>query len=87
MLNVTDPTQKLVINGIAENGEVKTTLTDGVIVSLLIANKEDSDTAYIFPVSKKSPGYKVYKWSIDENITYSMRNKESFSILKKYFTQ
>lgn len=91
LLNVTDPTQKLVINdtvvGPITGGEVKTTLTDGVIVSLLIANKEDSDTAYIFPVSKKSPGYKVYKWSINENVTYGMRNKESFSILKKYFAQ
>lgn len=89
MLNVTDPTQKLVINDPAQapimQSDIKTTLTDGVIVSLLIANKEDKDTAYIFPNDKKSPGYKVYKWSVNEKTEYAVRNKESFTIIKKYF--
>ena len=88
MLHITDPVQKLVINDTVTGtltGDVKTTSTDGVLVSLLIASKIDSDTTYIFPESKKSPNYKVYKWANWETVSYDIRAKQSCAVLKKYF--
>ncbi len=88
MLNVTDPVGKLVIDDEttgALSGDVKTTVTEGALVSILIGNKEDQDTTYIFPVTKKSPGYKVYEWSSWETVDFTIRSKQSCSILRNYF--
>lgn len=86
MLNFVSPAKKLVVNG-EENGMVKTTLTDGMIFSLCVCNKETRDTEYIFPESKKSAGYKRWNlssWNASE-IEYVCREKESCSEIRKYF--
>ena len=86
MLNFTDPANALVING-QENGALKTTETDGMIFSVLIGSKETKDTAYIFPESKKSVGYKrlnLVPWTASD-ITYTIRDKESTGIIRRYF--
>lgn len=87
MLNFADPSGALVING-ADNGTLKTTTTDGMIFSVLIGNKDNMDTAYIFPESKQSAGYKrveLKPW--DENdIEYALREKQSTVILGRYFS-
>lgn len=87
MLNFADPSGALVING-AENGALKTTATDGMIFSLLIGTKDNMDTAYIFPESKQSAGYKrveLRPWT-ENDIEYALREKQSAVILGRYFS-
>lgn len=87
MLNFTDPAGALVVNG-EENGMLQTTVTDGMIFSLLIGSKDTMDTAYIFPESKQSAGYKrleLQPWTA-KDINYVIRDKESCVIIRRYFT-
>lgn len=85
-LNVTDPSQKIVINNEGEiSGQAKTVSTNGAIVSVLIADRETKDQLYLFPETKQDPSYKTYKWTAWETVSYAMREKESFSIVKKYY--
>ena len=87
MLNFADPANALVISG-QENETLKTTATDGMIVSVLIGDKETMDTAYIFPESKKSAGYKrltLTPWTA-KDVSYGIREKESCGILRRFFT-
>lgn len=87
MLNFADPANALVISG-HENETIKTTATDGLIVSVLIGDKETMDTAYIFPESKKSAGYKrltLTPWTA-KDVSYGIREKESCGILRRFFT-
>lgn len=88
MLNFADPSNNLVVNG-KDGDTLRTTATDGMIFSLLIGNKEDRDTAYIFPQSKTSAGYKRLEpegWSL-EDVSYALREKESCVIIRRYFAQ
>ena len=87
MLNFTDPARGLVINGY-NDGTISTTSTDGIIFSLLVGDKKTMDTAYIFPIDKQAAGYKSLKlseWSA-QDIEYIIRDKESCSIIKRYFS-
>ncbi len=87
-LNVTDPSQKIVINNDGEiSGQAKTVTTNGAVVSVLIADKQTKDQLYLFPETKQEPSYKTYKWATWEKVSYSMREKESFTILKNYFSK
>lgn len=87
MLNFADPSSALVING-QSDGAPRTTATDGMIFSLLIGSKENMDTAYIFPESKTSAGYKrlnLEAWT-EAEVTYALREKESCVMIRRYFT-
>lgn len=87
MLNVTDPSQKVVINNDGKlKNQVKTTQTNGFLISLIIADKSTKDLLYMFPESKKDPGYKTFKWSTWEEVTFEYREKDGFSTLKKYYS-
>ena len=86
LLNVTDPSQKLVINNDGKlSNQVKTTQTNGFLLSLMIADKSTKDLLYMFPEAKKDPGYKTFKWSTWEEVTFEYREKDGFSTLKKYY--
>ena len=86
LLNVTDPSQKLVINNNGKlSNQVKTTQTNGFLLSLMIADKSTKDLLYMFPEAKKDPGYKTFKWSTWEEVTFEYREKDGFSTLKKYY--
>lgn len=85
-LNVTDPSQRIVINNEgALSGQAKTVSTNGAIVSVLIADKQTGDQLYLFPEKKEDPAYKTFKWATWEKVNYTMREKESFAQIKKYF--
>lgn len=86
MLNFTDPSSLLVISGGSKNS-LKTVATDGMIFSVLIGDKSSKDTAYIFPESKQSAGYKIFKLSDwdEEDIEYSFRAKSSCTAIRRYF--
>lgn len=93
LLNITDPSKMLVLNDTRSQKEIdkdafglQTMSTDGIIFSVLIADKGSKDTAYIFPESKKSGGYKTFKWSAWTQPEYVFRQKASFKILQRYFT-
>lgn len=87
LLNVTDPSQKVVINNEGKlDNQVKTTQTNGFLISLMIADKSTKDLLYMFPESKKDPGYKTFKWSTWEEVTFEYREKDGFSTLKKYYS-
>lgn len=86
-LNVTDPSQKVVLNNQGElSGQAKTVSTNGAIVSVLIADKQTGDQLYLFPETKQSPAYKTFKWATWEKVSYTVREKESFTVVKKYFS-
>lgn len=85
-LNVADPSKKLVINDNAFAGErAKTVTTNGVLVSVMIGERKEGDLMYAFPADKHDPGYKVFQWEKWETVKYTLRNKESFDMLKKYY--
>lgn len=92
-LNITDPSKLLVLNDnrsakqIGKDGfGLQTMGSDGIIFSILIADKETKDTAYIFPESKKSGGYKTFKWPSWTKADYVFRQKASYKILQRYFS-
>ena len=86
-LNVADPSKKLVISDpTLDQPQAKTVTTNGALVSVMIGERKEGDLMYAFPVDKHDPGYKVFAWSKWDTVNYSMRNKESFSILKQYFS-
>ena len=87
MLNFTNPSSALVISG-QDGGTLRTTATDGMIFSLLIGSKSTMDTAYIFPESKQSAGYKrleISGWK-REDVRYALREKASAGIIGRYFS-
>lgn len=85
-LNVTEPSGKIVINNEGEIADqAKTVSTNGAIVSILIADKQSKDQLYLFPETKQDPAYKTYKWASWEKVSYIIREKESFTLIKNYF--
>ncbi|MCR5652497.1 MAG: hypothetical protein K6F88_01710 [Ruminococcus sp.] len=86
-LNVADPSKKLVINDTEKNSEsMKTASTNGVLASVMIGERKTGDLLYGFPEDKHSPGYKVFNWRTWEEVDYELREKDSFIILKNYYT-
>lgn len=86
-LNVTDPSQRIVLNNAgAIEGQAKTVSTNGAVVSVLIADKQTGDQLYLFPETKQSPAYKTFKWAVWDTANYTLREKESFVQVKNYFT-
>ena len=87
-LNIADPAQKLVINDANPKGaRFKTASTNGVLPSFMIGQRKSGDLAYGFPKSKHDPGYKVFKWSTWEKVDSELREKNSFTILKNFYTE
>ncbi len=86
-LNVAEPPKKLVINDQSlDKPLAKTITTNGALISVMVGARKDGDLLYAFPVDKHDPGYKVFSWNKWETVNYSIRQKESFSILKQYFS-
>lgn len=92
MINVTDPSQRIVLDDNRTPEEIaadpfgfKTVATDGILVSLLVADKTTKDTVYIFPQSKQATGYKLFTWDSWKSAEYRFREKGSYGILKDYF--
>ena len=52
---------------------------------MLIADKQTGYQLYLFPEKKEDPAYKTFKWATWEKVNYTMREKESFAQIKKYF--
>ena len=53
----------------------------------MIGQRKSGDLAYGFPKSKHDPGYKVFKWSTWEKVDSELREKNSFTILKNFYTE
>ncbi len=92
LLNFTDPAKKIVLNDGRTKPQIlndpfgfKTIKTEGIIFSILIANKQTKDTEYIFPENKQSDGYRIFSWDDWMTPTYRIREKESYAILANYF--
>lgn len=86
-LNVYDPTRKLVLNDRKFSDKVKTTVTNGILVSVMIGERGSGDLYYGFPKKKHDPGYKMFKPAIADQIEYSFRPKESFKILSNFYSE
>lgn len=85
-LNVADPSNKLVISDGGPIGtQAKTITTNGVLFSVMIGDRATGDLIYAFPEQKSDPGYKVFEWTAWDTVSYSMRPKESYTILRKYY--
>lgn len=86
-LNVADPSKKLVLNDPEITEErAKTAGTNGVLASVMIGDRQSKDVMYAFPQDKHDPGYKVFQWSKWDTAAYALRRRDSFNILKRYFT-
>ena len=92
LLNFTNPSRHMVINDSRPLGSSKmdefglrTVRTDGIIISVLIADKSTKDTLYIFPESKQSAGYKSFKWNDWDDVDFAFRQKDSCKILSNFF--
>lgn len=86
-LNVADPSKKLVVSDPSfDKPQAKTVSTNGALVSVMIGLRKGGDLLYTLPVDKHDPGYKVFEWSKWEKAEYSIRQKESFGILKQYYS-
>jgi hypothetical protein len=87
LLNVTDPSSKIVLNDVGVPvDQAKTVSTNGAIVSALIVDKATKDQLYLFPETKNDPSYKTFKWETWEKCEYSFSEKEGYTILAKYFS-
>ncbi len=87
-LNIADPAQKLVLNDKKPSKtRLKTASTNGVLPSVMIGERKSGDLVYGFPETKHDPGYKVFKWSKWEKADYELRDKNSFTILKNYYSE
>ena len=85
-LNVTDPSNRLVISDKDGTGaQMNTVTTNGALISVMIGENETGDLMYVFPDDKRSPGYKVFQWEKWDEASYSFRIKESFETVKNYF--
>lgn len=85
-LNASDPSKKLVISDPSlDKQQAKTVTTNGILVSVMIGERKEGDLIYAFPFDKHDPGYKVFEWSKWEKVNYTIRQKESFDILKRFF--
>ena len=87
-LNVTDPNAMLVINDKDLEGRelAHTVMTNGMLISLMIGERGSGDMLYAFPRAKSDPGYKTFKWELKEVKQYVLREKESYTAIKKYFS-
>lgn len=92
LLNFTDPSKKIVLSDARSAAEIaadpfglQTTTTDGILCSLLIADKQSKDTLYIFPKTKEDSGYKVFKWDNWTKVDYVFRQKSGCKILANLF--
>lgn len=93
LLNFTDPSKKIVLSDsrpaaeiAADKSGLQTTTTDGILCSLLIADKQTKDTLYIFPKTKEDSGYKVFKWDNWSKVDYVFRQKAGCKILANFFS-
>ncbi len=85
-LNVADPSKKLVLNDPnITTARAKTAGTNGVLASVMIGDRKSKDVMYAFPQDKHDPGYKVFQWSKWETAEYTLRRRDSFAVLKKFF--
>lgn len=86
-LNVADPAKKLVLNDPKITAaRAKTAGTNGILASVMIGERKSGDVMYAFPQDKHDPGYKVFQWSKWETAEYSLRRRDSFNLVKKYFS-
>lgn len=86
-LNAADPSKKLVISDSSlDKPQAKTVSTNGALLSVMIGERKDGDLIYAFPKDKHDPGYKVFEWSKWEKANYTIRQKESFDIIKRFFS-
>lgn len=87
-INVTNPSAMLVINDKTLEGreQAHTVMTNGMLISLMIGERGSGDMLYAFPRAKSDPGYKTFKWELKEEKQYTNREKESFTLLKKYYS-
>ena len=83
---MTDPSKRLVISDKDGGGDqIKTVSTNGVLISVMIGENTEKDLMYAFPVDKRSPGYKVFKWETWEEASYTFRTKTSYDIVKSFY--
>lgn len=94
LLNFANPAAKSVLSDgrtpsqIASDGfGLQTQVTEGLIFSLTVTDLQTGDTAYQFPLTKESNGYKTYRWDGWETVDFTLRRKESYDIIAKYFSQ
>lgn len=86
-LNVSDPSNRLVLSDKGPlSDQPSTVITNGMLLSVMIGENSTGDMMYAFPETKHDPGYKMFKWSPWEKVSYGFRQKDSYTIVQKFYT-
>ena len=86
-LGFADPSRRMVIhdpNHRGSDADIRTTMTDGIMFSMMVGNLETYDTLYRFPQSKSSTGFRRYYWLEWEDPNYEFRFKKSYYTIRDY---
>lgn len=91
-LNFTDPSSLLVLNDEKSQGllpsakdALSVRLTDGIVTSLVIMNKQTDQVDYQFPETVTSSGYRTFGWSPWDVPEVAFRNKTSYEKIQEVF--
>ncbi|MBD3921949.1 hypothetical protein H8B09_24520 [Paenibacillus sp. PR3] len=93
-LNFTDPSSMLVLNddqhkAVAPDQKDALTvrMTDGIIASLIIKDKQTDTVEYHFPENATSIGYKTFAWNTWDVPQYEQRAKSSYDLIQAAFAE
>lgn len=91
-LNFTDPSSLLVLNDEKNKGlhlgtkeALSVRLTDGIVTSLVIMDKETDKIDYQFPEKGTSTVFRTFGWSNWDVPKFVIRNKKSYDKIKEVF--
>ncbi|PWW05123.1 hypothetical protein DFQ01_105107 [Paenibacillus cellulosilyticus] len=93
-LNFTDPSSMLVLDddkhtaiSTDQKDALTVRMTDGIIASLVIIDKQTDTVDYHFPESATSIGYKTFAWNTWDVPQYEQRAKSSYDLIQAAFAE
>ncbi|MBO2944590.1 hypothetical protein JJQ72_11475 [Paenibacillus sp. F411] len=90
-LNFTDPSSLLVISDEQQQGvpgsdeAISVKMTDGMVVSLVVMDKQTRKVEYQFPESVTSQGYRTFTWKTWDVPQYTARSKSSYEWIREAY--
>lgn len=92
-LNISDPSSMLALDDPKTVGLQKDTkdsisvrMTDGIVPSFIIFNKEEKKLDYQFPESVQSSGYRTFSWEPWEELSVQSKKKSSYKRVQDAFS-
>ncbi|AXI00207.1 hypothetical protein DV702_11030 [Sporosarcina sp. PTS2304] len=92
-LNFTDPSNMLVLDDekskgvhLSSKSSLSVKMTDGIVPSVVVMNKETNKVDYQFPESVTSTGYRTFSWHTWDEPTIHSRKKTSYENVKEIYS-